>query len=355
MSLVSKKILNRFFNNCEITDISNYGNGHINNTFLVSTNSGKFILQQVNKNVFNIDKLVWNYNYLIEAALEQKASGKLFPDFITDSSGQFHFIDTDGTAWRLNRFVEGSSSYSIPPDTSITEKAGRAMGKFQLFLTKLNADIFKDTIPDFHSPLRRLGEFEKALKITDETLQKAAIPEIEIAVNNRNIALKMSDLLNNNNLPIRITHNDTKLDNILFDHKKNSVYVIDLDTVMKGSILFDFGDMVRSITSVAKEDEKDLKKVTFKLDHFEALSKGYFNEIKSIITPIEKDNILTGALSIIYLQGLRFLTDYLLSNIYYKTDYPTHNLIRSRTQFKLLEEILTNKEKAESIIQDAFV
>ncbi len=104
--------------------------------------------------MFNIDKLVWNYNYLIEAALEQKASGKLFPDFITDSSGQFHFIDTDGTAWRLNNFVEDSSAYSIPPDTSITEKAGRAMGKFQLFLTKLNADIFKDTIPDFHSPLR---------------------------------------------------------------------------------------------------------------------------------------------------------------------------------------------------------
>ena len=354
MPIISNKILNRFFKEGEIIDIEEYGNGHINNTYLVSTNENKFILQQVNNKVFNIDNLVHNYSYLIETASKQDLSGKLFPRFIVDMSGIIHFIDTDGTAWRLNEFIENSSSYAISPDTIITKKAGRAMGKFQLFLSKLNADEFKDTIPDFHNPLRRLKEFEDTLIVADPILQETAKPEVTFATKNKRIALKMSDILKSNQLPVRVTHNDTKLDNILFDNTNDHVYVIDLDTTMKGSLLFDFGDMVRSITSLAKEDEKDLSKISFRLDHFEAICNGYLTELKSIITPAEKDNILLGALSIIYVQGLRFLTDYLSGNKYYKVDYPNHNLIRSRTQFHLLKDIIINKEKADAIIHSVF-
>ena len=353
MSLISDKILNVFFNDCTVIDIERYGNGHINNTYLVSTNIGKFIIQQVNSKVFNIKNLVNNYEYLIKSASKFGVSGKLFPKNVTGSFNSTHYIDNDGTAWRLNEYIDNSLAYAIPPNIEITEKAGKAMGKFQLFLSKLDANKFKDTIPGFHNPLRRLGEFEETIKITNKTLSESAKAEIKTALNNKDIAIKMSDLIKSNKLPIRITHNDTKLDNILFDQQNNHVYVIDLDTVMNGSILFDFGDMVRTITSVCKEDEKDLTKISFSLDHFEALSRGYLNEIKSIITQAEKDNILTGALCIIYVQGLRFLTDYLYGNKYYKTSYPTHNLIRSRTQFKLLEEILRNRENAENIIRNA--
>ena len=354
MTIISNKILNKFFNESEIIDIAKYGNGHINNTFLVSTNDSKFILQQVNSKVFNIDNIVHNYSYLIETASKQGLSGKLFPNFINNMSGMIHFIDSDGTAWRLNEFIENSSSYAISPGTVITEKAGKAMGKFQLFLSKLSIDEFKDTIPDFHNPLRRLIEFEDALIVADPILQETAKPDIAFAEENKGIALKMSDILKSNQLPARVTHNDTKLDNILFDNTKDHTYVIDLDTVMKGSILFDFGDMVRSITSLAKEDEKDLTKISFRLDHFEAICKGYLTELKSIITSAEKDNLLLGALSIIYVQGLRFLTDYLSGNKYYKVDYPNHNLIRSRTQFRLLKDIIIDKEKAEIIIHSVF-
>jgi len=351
VSLINNKILNIFFNDCIIIDIEKYGNGHINNTYLVSTTIGKFIIQQVNNKVFNIKNLVHNYEYLTKSASKYGVSGKLFPKSVTGSFNSTHYIDNDGTAWRLNEYIENSLAYAIPPNTEITEKAGKAMGKFQLFLTKLDANKFKDTIPDFHNPLRRIEEFEKTLIIADKTFRKTAESEINVALSNKNIALKMSDLLKSNQLPVRITHNDTKLDNILFDHNNNHTYIIDLDTVMKGSILFDFGDMVRTITSVSKEDEIDLTKISFRLDHFEALSRGYLNEIKSIITQTEKDNILTGVLSIIYVQGIRFLTDYLSGNIYYKTNYSTHNLIRSRAQFKLLEEILLNRDEAERIIQ----
>ncbi len=348
---VSTKILNRFFNEGEIIDIVEYGNGHINNTYLVSTNNSKFILQQVNSKVFNTENLVNNYSYLIKSASGQGFSGKLFPKFIPDRSGIIHFFDSDGTAWRLNEFIKNSSSYAISPDIIITEKAGRSMGKFQLFLSKLKADKFKDTIPDFHNPLRRLNEFEDALIVADPVLQKTAEQEIAFAIKNKDIALQMSDILRNNQLPVRVTHNDTKLDNILFDNDNDHAYVIDLDTVMKGSILFDFGDMVRSITSLAKEDEKDLTKISFNIDHFEALCQGYLPELKTLITPSEKENLLLGALSIIYVQSLRFLTDYLSGNIYYKVGYKTHNLDRSRTQFKLMEEILKSNSKATDIIE----
>ncbi|MBL6944559.1 MAG: aminoglycoside phosphotransferase family protein [Bacteroidales bacterium] len=327
-----------------------YGNGHINNTYLVTTNNGKFILQQVNGNVFNIDNLVHNYQYLIEAVSAHGLSGKLFPDFMTDSSGFVHFIDTDETAWRKVKFIDHSSAYLTSPNISITEKAGAAMGKFQLFLTKLDPQNFKDTIPDFHNPECRLVEFNNALNNSDNLLNKTAEPEIKFALKNKSIALKISDIIKSGLLPVRITHNDTKLDNILFDNVNDHAYVIDLDTVMKGSILFDFGDMVRSITSGALEDEIDLSKVAFNLDHFEALCRGYLNKLKTVITPIEKANLLSGALSIIYVQGLRFLTDYLSGSSYYKIDYPNHNLIRCRTQFRLLEDILNNKDAASCLI-----
>ncbi|HJN05492.1 MAG TPA: aminoglycoside phosphotransferase family protein [Bacteroidales bacterium] len=338
--MISSKILYRFFPDCEITDVVKYGDGHINNTYLISTNKRKFILQQVNRNVFNINNLVHNYINLIRALSEQGALGKFFPIFIPDNSGSIHYVDTAGSAWRANEFIEDYSTYEISPSTSITENAGKAMGKFQLFLTKLNSKDFKDTIPDFHNPLRRLNEFQYALKNADVDLKKVAENEINFALDNKSIAKEMSYLLKSTLLPERITHNDTKLENFLFSTTSHNTYVIDLDTVMSGSLLFDFGDMVRSITSIAKEDEKDLSKVTFRMDHFEALCRGYLGELKNIITTTEKEQLLSGALCIIYIQGLRFLTDYISGNKYYKVAYPTHNLIRCRTQFKLLEDIL---------------
>lgn len=348
--MISPKILNIFFSDCEISDVAKYGDGHINNTYLVSTSKGKFILQQVNHKVFNIINLINNYDYVINSASKHSTFEKLFPGFIKDKNGLVHFIDSDQSAWRVNEFIDKSITYSISPNTSITQRAGNAMGKFQLFLTGLNPKEFKDTIPDFHNPRRRLNEFEFALNNADKVIRHSANTEIKFVLENKSIAIKMANILASNLLPDRITHNDTKLENFLFDNASNKTYVIDLDTIMKGSLLFDFGDMVRSITTNAREDEKDLAKVTFRIDHFQALCQSYFQSIRSIISPAEKDNILLGVHSIIFIQGIRFLSDYISGNKYYKFDYPTHNLIRCRTQFKLLEEILKNNSKLENII-----
>ncbi len=350
MELIDSRILFSFFKNDDILGINKYGNGHINDTYLVTTISGKYIIQKVNGDVFNVENLTHNYTYLNKAAADQ--GGKwLFPEFITNEIGAIHSIDSMGHAWRVNRFISDCPNFGSSPNIIITEQAGIAMGRFQLFLAELNPDLFKDTITDFHNPQRRISDFDKVIKSADSKRLIMAKPDIQFAIENRSIAEQITTLLNSNTLPVRITHNDTKLDNILFDLKNDRTYVIDLDTVMKGSILFDFGDMVRSITSLAKEDEKNLSNVTFSLPHFEALCKGYLGEIKNTISKVESDSLLSGIQCIIYIQGVRFLTDHLAGNIYYNTDYDTHNLDRSRTQFKLLDEILKKKNETAEIIR----
>lgn len=348
--MISPKILTNFFSDTEIYDIAEYGDGHINNTYLVTTSIAKYILQQVNNKVFNINNLISNYDYLINVTSKLNLADKLFPEFIKDKNGLIHFTDSDESVWRVNEFIDNSLTYSISPNTSITERAGNVMGKFQLFLSTLKPQEFKDTIPDFHNPLKRLNEFECTLKHSDKVIKQSANSEIGFVLENKSIAEKMADVLTSNILPVRVTHNDTKLDNFLFSNISNKTYVIDLDTIMKGSLLFDFGDMVRSITTSAREDEKDLVKVAFRIDHFEALCRGFFQPLKTILSPAEEENLLLGVHSIIFIQGIRFLTDYISGNKYYKYDYPTHNLIRCRTQFKLLEEILIKNSRLEDMI-----
>ena len=350
MVTINKHILSNYFNINEIINIIRYGNGHINDTYLVTTKTEKFILQKVNGEIFNINNLIHNYNYIESYFEKDQARDQLFPKFKKNNDNSIHSFDSLGNAWRVVYFIEDCPNHPISPDIGVSEKAGKTMGRFQLFLEELDPDLFKDTISNFHNPKHRISEFYKALQSAGNEVKQVASKDITFAIENRNIADHISCLLDSNTLPIRVTHNDTKLDNILFDVKNNQNYVIDLDTVMNGSILFDFGDMVRSITSLANEDEKDLSNVNFNIDHFKALCNGYFSEVKKIITKSEADNILAGIKCIIYIQGIRFLTDYLAGNTYYKVDYSTHNLVRCRTQFKLLKDILDNSNEVSEII-----
>ncbi len=353
MIFVNNDILKSFFGDQRVSEIIEFGNGHINETYLLSLGSEKYILQKVNGNIFNTKNLIHNYTILNEYSSTITSGYKHFPDMLLNKNGDVHTLDLDGNAWRVTEFIDNCPNYSISPGLSITEKAGSTMGKFQCFLSKLDPHTFKDTISGFHNPKRRVADFDRAILGCEKSIMDSARDEIKIALNHKDIAENIEKLLVSNVLPNRITHNDTKLENILFDLNNNHTYVIDLDTVMKGSILFDFGDMVRSITSLAKEDEQDIDEVSFSIDHFNALSKGYFGEIKGIITKHESDNILDGLLCVIYIQGIRFLTDYLDGNNYYKTKYGNHNLIRCRTQFKLLTDIINSKIEVKKVIDCA--
>jgi Ser/Thr protein kinase RdoA (MazF antagonist) len=247
-------------------------------------------------------------------------------------------------------FLSGSKSYDITNDTSISFAAAEAFGKFQLFLNTLDAGSFKDTIPQFHHPANRMKQYELSLiNASADLLQKAA-PEIEQVRKLRSVEMEITRLLNSEKLPRRLSHYDTKLNNVIFHN--GQPYVIDLDTVMQGTVLFDFGVMVRTFTSPAAEDEPDIEKTVFRMEHFEALAKGYLGVLSDGLEKIEKQNLLLGAKAIIFEQILRFLADFLNGNIYYKTAYPEHNLVRCRTQLKLLDEIVKNDKQANEIIND---
>ncbi len=329
-----------------------FGDGHINDTYLVESPRGKYILQRVNKNIFDTPVLVRNLSFLFEALnhYENRTGKKLTPAVFKNNSGKFHTPDHKGAAWRLMEFFPGCRSYAISPNENISYRGARAMGEFQLFLNTLPTEKFGQTIRNFHNTPARLKTFLKIVKEVPEKLKKLAAAEIQFAMEHQNIANALEQLLDTGSLPVRVTHNDTKLDNILFTND-GRVLIIDLDTIMPGSIIYDYGDMVRTFTSPVKEDEPDIHNHLFRIKHFLALTKGYLEPLKSTLTKAEKESLLLGAKAIIYEQALRFLTDFLQGNIYYKTTYREHNLIRTRTQIKLLKDMLID----ENILQQTLL
>ncbi len=330
-----------------------YGGGHINDTYLVEAQGNKYILQRVNGKVFDTPVLTSNLDFLFKAlsGYENETGKKLTPAVLKNDEGNFHTIDNEGAAWRLMEFFEGCSSYAISPATGISYKAAKAVGEFQLFLNRLNVSDFGDTIKEFHNTPGRLETFLETLKKAPGNLLQKAAPEIQFVKQNHFISCQLEELIDTGTLSRRITHNDTKLDNILFT-RNGQVIIIDLDTVMPGYIIYDFGDMVRTFTSPAKEDEPDINKTLLRIDHFKALTKGYLEPLKNHLTEVEKENLLLGAKAIIYEQIIRFLNDFLSGNVYYKTSYPEHNLVRTRTQIRLLEDILSNEKELKQIIDN---
>lgn len=296
--------------------------------------------------------MVSNYEILFSALDDfQKRKGlKLTPALYRTTSGKFHFIDGEGYAWRLAELLPRSVSHEVADDPEISYLAAKALGKFQLFLNTLPQNKFNETIVNFHDLPRRFNDFKTSLNNGKTELRKNAQTGIDKAEEYSFIVSQ--SMVSGENLPARITHNDTKINNILFAEKQ--VMVIDLDTVMPGAIMHDYGDMIRTFTSPAAEDEPDPEKVIFRTEHFEALTKGYLEALKDNLTAEEKKSLLSGAKSIIYEQGLRFLTDYLNGSMYYKIVYPEHNLVRARTQFKLLESIVENEKKLNEIINEQF-
>ncbi len=339
----------------KVSEVKPWGTGHINDTYLVNTANGKFILQRVNPSVFDTGALVHNYELLNRSAEDYQKMQyvKLTPRMLPTSAGSYHLLDENGAAWRKVEFLPGSKSFDITTDTRVSEAAAAAYGRFQLFLNTLDVSQFRETIPAFHHPLKRLQQFEKALEKAEPYLIEKAEAEIQAVEQFKPIVSEIESLLNSGKLPRRLSHYDTKLNNVIFHRGKP--FVIDLDTVMPGTVLFDFGDMVRTFTSPAAEDEPDIERTVFRTSHFEALSKGYFGQLKNELSEIEKQNLLPGVKAIIFEQALRFLTDFLNGNIYYKTDYPDHNLVRCRTQLKLLTGILNKEQSLLNILQKILI
>ncbi|MEG0304450.1 MAG: phosphotransferase [Oscillospiraceae bacterium] len=339
-----------------------FGSGHINDTYAVYVGEDgkeelRYVIQRINKNVFKkphevMENIFGVTEYLRGIILENHGDAdRETLSYLKTKTGENFFEDANGSPWR---------SYNYIPDSvcieSVTNKvdfynSGKSFGGFLGLLGDYPANTLHETIEKFHDTRSRLADFKRAFERDVKGRAKTCKPEIDFALAREGDCPILMDLLEKGELPLRVTHNDTKLNNILFDKfTGEGLCVIDLDTIMPGLALNDFGDSIRFGASTAAEDEKDLSKVHFDIELFEAYTKGYLEAAGKILTEKEKDYLPWGAKMMTLECGMRFLTDYLQGDTYFKASCPLHNLYRCRTQFRLVDEMEQNWQKMNDIV-----
>ena len=341
----------------ECTEATPYGGGHINDTYCVVFEQAgvpvRQILQRINGKIFKNPADNMQNIQRVTAHLAAKAGAD--PDcrrrvltLIPARDGRVWYEDAAGNYWRMYRFIEKARSYDAVESTEQAFQAAKAFGEFQRLLIDLPAPRLHVTIPDFHHTPKRFAALERAIAADVAGRALGAKAEIEFALARKAISSVLLDA----NLPERVTHNDTKFSNVMLDDATGEgICVIDLDTVMPGLALHDFGDMVRTATSPAQEDERNLSKVTMQFPMFEALVRGYLTSAGSFLTKAEKQHLVFAGKLITFEQAVRFLADYLSGDTYYKVHYDGQNLDRCRTQFKLIESIEQQEEKMERLVE----
>jgi len=347
-------ILNEFILESEI---SVYGNGHINDTYI--TNTKNYILQRINTGIFkNPDELMQNIeNVTNHIRLKMKALGRdedrSTLTVVKTRKGESYVKCDDDHVYRVYKFINGSETIEKAENDVHMYNAGKGFGEFQQMLTDYPVDTLFDTIPNFHNTVKRVEALETAIKENRTGRLIFVKDEVEFALSRAKDASVIVEGIEDGSIPLRVTHNDTKINNILFDDKTHEpLCVIDLDTVMQGSLLYDFGDAMRIGASSAAEDEEDLSKVWFDEKLFEAFAKGFLEFMGEDITPREKELLGFSAKLLTYECGIRFLTDYLNGDTYFKIHKPAHNLIRARNQFKLVKDIEDKMDKLNKIIEN---
>ena len=318
------------------TDVSRYGSGHINDTFKVETKRGvRFILQRINTDIFPPEPLK---NTILRVTQHLTAKGIPSLEVVGYEN-----------PWRLYKFLEGYTSRDVVEEPKQAYDVARAFAKFQNDCADMPAPRLDDIIPKFHDTPDRMRQLDEAMKVNYKGRLANVGPEMAFIESWRKNTSKIVDLMASGEIPERITHNDTKINNVLVAPDGTAV-VIDLDTTMPGSALYDFGDMVRTSSAAAAEDEKDLSKVYSKQEYFEQLVKGYLEGAK-FLNEAEKANLAFSGRLMTFEVGIRFLADYLKGDTYFHTAYEDHNLVRARTQFKMVQSMEEQAEEYEAIVK----
>jgi hypothetical protein len=341
-----------------------HGSGHINDTYAVTlTRQGgetRYIFQRINHTIFrNVEGLMDNIvrvtahvrRKLQESGGADVARGTL--SLVPAKNGRAFILTADGEYWRVYQFIDGASTYDVCAGPEQAREAARAFGYFQSLLVDLPGGRLVETLPYFHHTPRRFEVLRKAVE-EDKVGRRAKVQkEIAFCTERAGDTGLVVDLIGQGKIPERTTHNDTKLNNVMIDNRTGKgLCVIDLDTVMPGSVLYDFGDMVRTFTPTAAEDEPNLSKVSLNMAVFEGLVEGYLDAAGRFLTPVEKEHLVFAGKLITFTIGIRFLADYLAGDTYFKIARPEHNLDRARTQFKMVEEIERSQRQMEQIVRD---
>lgn len=331
-------ILINFGLNASEYQVQPFGSGLINHTYKVSGVNQSYILQQINIAVFKNPDAIDNNLALIKAYLDKNSPDYLFVAPVKGVSGKSIITSTDGNIYRLFPFIDGSHTVNFLQADQEAFNAAMQFGRFTRLLDNFDINTLDYTLPDFHNLKLRFEQFKEAAKNTDTEKLEEASAEIRDAYNNADIAYTYTQIVQNGEIPLRVIHHDTKINNVLFDDDHNALCLVDLDTVMPGYYLSDVGDMMRTYLSAANEEEQDLDKIVIRQEFFRAIYAGYMAEMGSILTEAEKQLFVFSGKMMIYMQGLRFLTDFLNNDIYYGAQYKGHNLVRAKNQFRLLNE-----------------
>lgn len=357
-----KIVLDSFKFKGELIKCEPFGSGHINSTFLAEyIEDGKvrrYVVQRVNTNVFrDIDGLMDNIfavTSFLRGVIKENGGNpnRETLHFIKTFDGKNYYRSENGDCFRAYRFVDNSKSFDSCDSAEVFGKSGTAFGRFQRYLSAFPATSLNETIPDFHNTISRFeNEFIPALEKDAVGRAEACRDEIEFVIARKNDCSRFVNLIKEGKLPIRVTHNDTKLNNVIFDEDTNdAICVIDLDTVMPGLALYDFGDSIRFGANTAAEDEKDISKVKINLDYFKAYAQGFLSEAGKSFNQCEIDNLAFSAKLMTFECGMRFLTDYLNGDTYFRIAYPEHNLVRARSQFALVADMEKHMDEMEKII-----
>lgn len=337
-----------------------FGSGHINDTFKVTTASESkecYLFQKINHHIFrDIKGLMSNINAVCNhlkekyAHLGEEEVRRRTMTIIPTKSGELFYQDDSGDYWRMFVLIQGTKSYDVLETESQAYSGGLAFGQFQKDLADMEAKELVEVLPNFHNIDYRLNNLKAAIQ-QDPLNRVAEIEEVLDYIFERETRMRtILESGRKGEFPTRITHNDTKINNVLLDQDDNVQCVIDLDTVMPGYVAYDFGDAIRTIINSAAEDEADTDSILLNIPLFKAYTEGYLEEAKDFLTDKEIESLIHGVLLFPYMQAVRFLTDYIEGDHYYKTKYKEHNLVRTKAQLKLLDELERHQDELESII-----
>lgn len=337
--------------------------GNINNTYRLTYDANGctefYTLQHINKYVFkhptdvmdNIERVTGHLMRAYEMQSIDPARHVL--TLIPMREGGYLHQDMEGNYWRAYRYITNTTAYDAPKKDQHLFETGRAFGEFQRLLCDFPADMLHDTIPDFHNTRRRFFAFVASVAADKADRAGKVEDEIEFMFEHRKLMNMVVKKLQCGELPLRVTHNDTKINNVLIDDDTDkAVCVIDLDTVMAGSSLYDYGDAIRFCASTAAEDEEDISKISLDMDRFRLFTEGFLSEVNGFLTENEVRDLPLGALAITCELAMRFLTDYIDGDLYFKVRSPEHNLVRARAQIALLKDMERKHHEMRRIVDD---
>ena len=340
-----KNVFNQFQHDGEFVSYQELASGHINDTYLIKTKEKpNFVLQRTNHGVFkDVPGLIENkvsISFHIREKLKHLPKEELDRSvltFVKTKKGKSFFKGEEGNYWNLMYFIDDSLTFETVKEEEIAYEAGKLFGEFLNLTSDFDAGKLTEVIPKFHDMSFRYSQFQSALQSAPkERINKAKL-YIDCVTDLKEEMHILQNLKESGEIKLRVTHNDTKISNALFTKDNKGLCVIDTDTVMPGIVHYDFGDAVRTICNTAAEDETNLDLVEFNVDYYKAYTKGFLEKIESLLSPTELKYLPLSAKTMIFIMALRFLTDYLNTNIYYKTRYPEHNLDRAKNQFKLID------------------